>query len=116
MVVHDLIESLRTLGLGITEAKVLDILQAHEEPVSQLDIEMELRIHQSAASIAIKNLSKRGWVRNEGTQKTELGRPVALYRSTKSWREIALDLEDYIHNITKRLKGANLMISDGGKR
>ncbi len=91
--VEELSNILNQLGLPKNVAKTLAYLRYHEDSLA-VDIEFNMGLRQPEVSVAIQYLLSKNWIKKKNVKKEGKGRPVRIYRLSKSFEEIIKEIEE----------------------
>lgn len=89
---EELADLMVQIGLKKNVAKVL-IYLAHTQEATSRDIERGTDLRQPEVSIAMASLIDKKWVENRETKAENKGRPVKIYRLSRSIHEIMDSIE-----------------------
>jgi predicted transcriptional regulator len=93
------------LGMPTNLAKTLLYISQFDE-CKCADIEQGANMRQPEVSIAMQDLCRRGWVKKRDLKKEGKGRPVHIYKTTKTLSEILNVFEQ------EKLKGVDRVKKD----
>jgi predicted transcriptional regulator len=107
---EEIVCALITLGLSRPVAKTLVYLQQVNE-VKSSELEMGTDLRQPEISIAMRDLTERGWINEREEKKPGKGRPYKIYSLKVGFNDIIAQLEkqreiavDEMQERIKRLK------------
>jgi len=103
----ELVTSLRALGMTRNEAPLVVYLSGVEMATSR-EIESGTGLRQPEASIGMKMLRSRDWIREDEIKSEKKGRPTKVYALRVALAEIVKYLEE------KKVRDANLAMTSIG--
>jgi predicted transcriptional regulator len=89
---EEIVDALISLGLNRPVAKTLAYLQQANE-VKSSELEMGTDLRQPEISIAMRDLTERGWINEREEKKPGKGRPYKIYSLKVGFNDIISQLE-----------------------
>jgi predicted transcriptional regulator len=89
---EEIADALISLGLSRPAARTLAVLQ-NEDEITSVEVENATRLRQPEVSIAMRDLTERGWINEREKKKVGKGRPYKIYSLKVRFTDIIAHLE-----------------------
>ncbi len=89
---EEIADALISLGLSGPAARTLAVLQ-NEDEITSVEVENATRLRQPEVSIAMRDLTERGWINEREKKKVGKGRPYKIYSLKVRFTDIIAHLE-----------------------
>ncbi len=89
---EEIADALISLGLSRPAARTLAVLQ-NEDEITSVEVENATRLRQPEVSIAMRDLTERGWINEREKKKVGKARPYKIYSLKVRFTDIIAHLE-----------------------